>query len=58
LTVVAGGIGVRVHREHSQKSHLYLHLTYKRMQDRDEVEEYYLHDRCALNTIDSWEEPY
>jgi hypothetical protein len=38
--------------------HVEVEVTHKRLEDRDEIEEYSLHDRCAWNTIDSWEEPY
>lgn len=37
--------------------HVRVDAEWKRMHDRDDVDEFYLHKRCALNTIDSWRAP-
>lgn len=36
--------------------HVEVVVQHRRMEDRDEEETYYLHDRCAWNTLGSWED--
>lgn len=37
-------------------NHVEVEVTYKRLRDCDDIDGYVLDDRCAFNTIDSWEE--
>lgn len=37
--------------------HVVLEAEWKHINDRDELDEYYLHDRCAMRVIGGWREP-
>jgi hypothetical protein len=37
--------------------HVVVEAETKRMRDRNEVDNYYLHERCAMNALGSWEKP-
>lgn len=37
--------------------HTVVNIEHKRIDDRNEPEEYYLHERCALNVFGGWESP-
>jgi len=37
--------------------HTQLDVTHKYLESPDEQETYVLHNRCAINTIDSWQRP-
>lgn len=39
-------------------AHAVVEVTHKRMRDRDELDEYYLHERCAQNVFGSWEQTF
>lgn len=37
--------------------HVEVTVEHKRIRDRDNVDEYFLHNRCALNVMGGWEKP-
>lgn len=37
--------------------HFVVELEHKRMRDRNDVDTYYLHERCAWNVLGSWGKP-
>lgn len=37
--------------------HVKIDAETRRMQDRNDLDEYYLHIECAMNSLDTWRDP-